>query len=105
MRVWETIGLGAFRWLRELTAREPLTRMARPGIDSDGPCAQGTDRTGRPGEPTAWEPGVLTTRGWGMPISLVGDRTCCGRCDDGNPLSDADNPKSDADAAEGRRPD
>ena len=44
VRVWDTNGLGAFRSLRELTAREPLTRMARTGMDSDGPCAQGTYR-------------------------------------------------------------
>jgi hypothetical protein len=50
---------GAFRWLRELTAREPLTRMARTGIDTDGPCAQETDRTRRPGEPSVRE------LGWG----------------------------------------
>jgi hypothetical protein len=41
----------------EGTAREPLTRMTRKGID---PCARGTDRTGRPGELTACEPGLLT---------------------------------------------
>ncbi len=35
VRVWDSECLGAFRWLRELTAREPLMRMARTGIDSD----------------------------------------------------------------------
>jgi hypothetical protein len=44
LRVWYTNGLRASCWLRELTAREPLTRMAQTGFDSDGPCAQGTDR-------------------------------------------------------------
>jgi hypothetical protein len=44
-------------------AREPFTRMARTGIVSDGPCAQGTDRTGRPGEPSARELGVLMANG------------------------------------------
>jgi hypothetical protein len=65
-----TYSLGAFRLLRELlrelTAREPLTRMVRTGIesiDSDGPYAQGTDHTGRPGEPSARELGVLTVKG------------------------------------------
>jgi hypothetical protein len=37
-----------------------MTRMARTGIDSDGPCARGIDRTGRPGELTACELGLLT---------------------------------------------
>jgi hypothetical protein len=41
-------------------ACEPFTRMARTGMVSDGPCAQGTDRTGRPGEPLARELGMLT---------------------------------------------
>jgi hypothetical protein len=59
----DTNGLAAFCWLRELTAREPLTRMARTGIDSDGPCAHETDRTGRPGEPSARAPGGLTAKG------------------------------------------
>jgi hypothetical protein len=75
---WDTNCLGAFRRLRELTALEPLTRMARTGFDSDGPCAQGTDCTGRPGEPSAHERGVtvLTARGL----------TSCA-CDRGKPMA------------------
>jgi hypothetical protein len=33
VRVWDTKGLRAFRWLRQLTAREPLTRVSRTGIE------------------------------------------------------------------------
>jgi hypothetical protein len=63
VQVWDTHGLGAFRRLRKLTARELLTRMARTGIDSDGPCAQGTDRTRRSREPSARELGGLMEKG------------------------------------------
>jgi hypothetical protein len=47
-------------------AREPqmvLTQMARTGIESDGPCAQGTDSTGRPGELSVRALGVLKAKG------------------------------------------
>ena len=63
VRVWDTNGLWAFRRLRELTARELLTRMARTGIDSDSPCVKGSDLTGSPGESSARELGVLTAKG------------------------------------------